>query len=97
MKSQGWVYRESSIPGTPDKRNDGPLDARAVPPATGRDAGRGSVAVDPVDADDGGDEPEDGAEEGEGDVGLPLGAGVVAVEGDAAPVKDIAAATIQPL
>lgn len=74
-----------------------PSDTRAVPPPPpgGLGAGRG-VAADPVDADQGRDEPADGRQEGEGLVGLPRAA-VVAAEAEAAPVKGVAAAAAEPV
>lgn len=50
---------------------------------------RASSFVDPVDAEEGGNEPEDGRQEAKGDNGLPLGAGICAFEADAIPVEDI--------
>ncbi len=71
------------------------LDAGAVPTASvvssrGRGRRGRGMTVDPVDANEGADQPNEGAEEGKGNVGLPLGAGVDAVERDALPVKDVA-------
>ena len=70
------------------------LDARAVPAATvvgGAGGGWDGVAANPVDAQDGADEEDEGAEEVEGDVGLPDGARVAVVDPDVVPVKDVAA------
>lgn len=54
------------------------------------------MAADPVQADDGRDEPADGRQEGKGLVGLP-GAAVVAPEPEAAPVEGVAAGAAEPV
>lgn len=74
-----------------------PLDARAVPPPPLRSLSpSGSVAADPVDANQCRDEPADGGQEGKGLVSLPRAA-VVAPQADAAPVKGAAAAAAEPV
>lgn len=54
------------------------------------------MAADPVDAEQRGDEPQDGAEEGKGLIGLPGGA-VVVTEADVAPVEGGAAGVAEPV
>ena len=56
---------------------------------SGRDSTMSPVASDPVDAQDGADEPDNGAQEVEGEVCLPRGARVAAVDVDLVPVKDV--------
>ena len=75
------------------------LDARSVPAAavSGVRSGSGSpVAADPVDAQDGRDQPQDGTEEGERLVGLP-GRAVVVAETDVAPVEGATTGVAEPV
>lgn len=72
------------------------LDAAAAPTtATGGGAARvvadlAVLATDPEEPDEGGGEPQDGGEEGEGDDGLELAAGITAGS-DVGPVPDTTA------
>ena len=56
-----------------------------------------AAVVHPVDAQDGRDQPADGRQEAECNVGLPLVAAIIAVDVDAGPVKDVAARAVQPV
>jgi len=66
------------------------LDAGAAVPASVGSPFAGHVLVDPEEADEGGDKPEDGGDEREDYDGLPLAAGV-AGEGQVLRVQDGAA------
>lgn len=65
------------------------MDRRAI-------VGNSSATADPEEADEGGREPDDGGEEGEGDVGL-VASTVVAAGADVAPVENGAAAITNEL
>jgi hypothetical protein len=77
------------------------LDTRAaVPPAPSRGGSVGCavVAVDVINAENGADEPDDCAQEDEGNISLPLRAGVgAAADGETRPVEDVAAGAVQPV
>ena len=72
---------------------------RAAVASGGTVDGGPAVAVDPVDTEDGGNEPAQGREEGKGDVCLPgrAGADTAGPEAgaDARPVEDVAAAVVE--
>lgn len=56
-----------------------------------------AVTVHPVDAQQRRHQPANGRQEHEGDIGLELGARVARVDGDARPVKDVAARAVEPV
>lgn len=67
------------------------LDARVVPGAA---AVTDLAVADPDETDDGRHEPAESGQEGEGDDGLELAAGVVAPDGHVTPGEDVTAGPI---
>jgi hypothetical protein len=88
-KLSGWVVKCGKVAWERDRRS-GLNAATAVPAAAvGGDRIGACPAVDPVDAEEGGNEPEKSRQEGERDNGLPLSTCICPLEVDAVPIEDI--------